>query len=162
MVNMAEPVMLPVALTKPAVKILPPCTLPATVTKLAVLSNVNPAEAPNISPVSLNCTCVLEPAASTLPVMLPMILPIKYGAVTLPVDEILPLLMILPDVTVPDTLKLVNTPTEVILACALPVTVAAVLAVAAEPAVVANAALATVPVTLAPVMLLSWLPSPVK
>ena len=50
----------------------------------------------------------------------------------------------------PLALRLVNTPTEVMLACAFDVTVPAVAAEVALAAEVANVALATVPVTLAP------------
>jgi hypothetical protein len=60
-------------------------------------------------------------------------LPIKYALVILPL-----------------TLSELNVPTLVILGCAFVVTVPAVVAVAAVPADVANVALATVPVTLAP------------
>ena len=60
-------------------------TLPDTVTRLDALSNVNPADPAKISP-SLNCTWVLAPPASTLPVMLPT----KLVAVILPVTDRLP------------------------------------------------------------------------
>ena len=62
----------------------------------------------------------------------------------------------------PLALSEVNTPTEVILACALPVTVAAVLAEVAVFAVLAKVAKATVPLTLAPVMFDSADPLPMK
>ena len=66
---LAAVAMLPVAVIAPAVTKLPPFTLPATVNKFAVLSNVKPALAPRMSPVSANCTQVFEPAASMLPLM---------------------------------------------------------------------------------------------
>ena len=62
---------LPVAEIKPPVSKLPPVMLPELIRALDALSNVNAALAPNRSP-SLNCTCVLAPAASMLPLMLPM------------------------------------------------------------------------------------------
>ena len=55
-VAILPPSMLPVALTRPPVNTLPPTTLPDTVNKFADLSNVKPALAPKMSPVSLNCT----------------------------------------------------------------------------------------------------------
>ena len=63
----------------------------------------------------------------------------------------------LPLITLPATVKLVNNPTEVILGCALAVTVTAV---QAAPALLAYAALATVPVTLAPLMFVIPAPLP--
>ena len=77
--------------------------------------------------------------------------PYKYAPIILPVVEILPL-----------EVKLVSVPTEVMLGCALVVTVAAVVALVAVPALVAKVALATVPVTLAPVRLVNKLPLPIK
>ena len=78
-------------------------TLPPTVTRFDVLSNVNPDVAPKISPVSLNCTCVLDPAAS----ILPLILPIKFVAVIVPVATTLPAVMLpLKFVFVPITLPI--------------------------------------------------------
>ena len=78
-----------------------------------------------------------------------------------PVIVMLPELM-LPPVMLPVELNAVNIPTLVMLACALPVTVVDVVALVAVPALVAKVALATVPVTLAPVMLDSKLPLPTK
>ena len=66
------------------------------------------------------------------------------------------LAVILTPVIVPLTPSPVNVPTEVMLGCAAVVTVAAV------PALVANVAFATVPVTLAPAIALSPLPLPVN
>ena len=60
----------------------------------------------------------------------------------------------LPPITVlPATSRLVNVPTLVIFGCAFVVTVPAVVAEVAVPAEVANVALATVPLTLPPVIL---------
>ena len=64
---------------------------------------------------------------------------------------------ILPVVDIsPLAVKLVNVPTLVMFGCAFVVTVPAV------PALVANVALATVPVTLLPFKLVNKLPLPVK
>ena len=60
----------------------------------------------------------------------------------------------------PLTVNVDNVPTDVMLACALPVTVPAVVAESAVPAEVAYVALATAPTTLAPVKLLSVEPLP--
>jgi hypothetical protein len=59
--------------------------LPELTRALDALSNVNAALAPNKSP-SLNCTCVLAPAASMLPEILANILLAKI----LPVPETIP------------------------------------------------------------------------
>ena len=91
--------------------------------------------------------------------MLPLTLPKKYGAVILPVDAIVPRLVMLPEIILPLTLKLVSMPTEVMLGCAFVVTVPANVAALAFRAYVA---LATVPVTLPPVMLDKALPLPMK
>ena len=71
--------------------------------------------------------------------------------------DIRPAVVTLPLATLPLTVSAVNVPTDVMLACAAVVTVPAVVADAAE---VANVALATVPVTLAPAMALSPEPLP--
>jgi hypothetical protein len=71
-----------------------------------------------------------------------------------------PAVIKLPPVMLPDTLSALNVPTDVILGCAAVVTVPAVVALVADPAEVAKVALATVPVTLAPVILLSPEPLP--
>ena len=92
------PVMLPLAEIKPVVT-LALLMLPKTVSRLADLSNVKLALAPKMSPVSLNCTSVMLPAAS----MLPEILPIKLLAVILPEAEILPVVKKLPPITLPVT-----------------------------------------------------------
>ena len=63
--------------------------------------------------------------------------------------------------TAPLVLTAVKIPTLVILGCAASVTVAAVVAEPAVPELVANVALATVPVTLAPVILVSNDPLPI-
>ena len=65
----------------------------------------------------------------------------------------------LPALTLPVTLKLVNVPTLVMFGCAFVVTVAAVFEL---PDVNAYVALATVPVTFAPVSCVSPLPLPVN
>ena len=85
--------------------------------------------------------------------------PTKKLPVTLPVADIKPAVNKLPDVLLPLTLRLVNTPTEVMLACAFAVTVPAVVA---DPAVVAYVALATGPVTLPPEIVVNKLPLPTK
>ena len=66
---------------------LAPVTLPVTAKAFELVLNVKPADAPNMLPVVLNCTCVLDPAASTLPVTLPK----KLAAVTLPEALMLPM-----------------------------------------------------------------------
>ena len=77
-----------------------------------------------------------------------------------PVAVINPLVIKLPPATLPNTLKALSVPTLVILGCAFAVTVPAVVALVAVPADVAKVALATVPVTLAPVIALSPDPLP--
>ena len=62
----------------------------------------------------------------------------------------------------PLTAKLVSVPTLVIFGCAFVVTVPAVVALVAEPALVAYVALATVPVTFAPARLVKFAPDPIK
>ena len=66
-------------------------TLLPTVSKFAVLSNVNPLVA-LATPLSLNITCVLAPGEVRLPEMLP----IKLAAYTLPVALIKPVVFTLP------------------------------------------------------------------
>ena len=81
-------------------------------------------------------------------------LPWKNAPVTLPVVLI-----------APEEVTLVNVPTLVMLGCALVVTVPAVVAlvaVVADPALVAKVALATLPVTFAPGMLVSPAPEPIN
>ena len=58
--------------------------LPFAVTAFEVLSNVKPADE-FASPLSLNTTPVLAPGIVMLPEMLPTTLPMKFGAVMLPV-----------------------------------------------------------------------------
>ena len=83
---------------------------------------------------------------------------------TLPLNEPVPLatrfvVPKLPTFAFPETLKVVNVPTLVMLACAFPVTVPAVLALSALTACVA---FATVPVTFAPARLDNPEPLPVN
>ena len=110
---------------------------------------------------------VANVALATVPVTLapvnelnPEPLPLMFAPVMLPVAEIKPPVLTLPPSTFPVTVTLVNVPTLVMLGCAFVVTVAAVVAVVALPADVANVALATVPVTLAPVNELNPEPLP--
>ena len=92
----------------------------------------------------------------------PMILPagMLVKPAPLPMNTlpwILPVALIAPDV-----LMAVKIPTEVMFGCAASVTVAAVVAEPAVPALVAKVALATVPVTLAPVIFESNDPLPIR
>ena len=73
----------------------------------------------------------------------------------LPVALTTPPVLTLPPVALPDTDTEVKVPTLVMLGCAAVVTVPAV------PAVTAEVALATVPVMLAAVIVVSKLPSPI-
>ena len=72
---------------------------------------------------------------------------------TWPVAEITPPVSKLPDVVLPVTVSAVSVPTDVILGCAAVVTV---------PAVVADVALGTVPVTLPPGIDVSPAPDPLN
>ena len=90
-VEKSAPVMLPTAEIRPLTLRLPLVTLPVITTVFEALLKVNAALPAKISP-SLNCTCVLAPPASTLPSMLPM----KKGAVILPVAETMPVVRRLP------------------------------------------------------------------
>ena len=108
-------------------------------------------------PVAFNVPATLTPVPVTinilaLPAALILTLPFAAGILTFefpfantPTK--------LPDVVLPDTVKLVNVPVLVMFGCAAVVTV---------PAVVALVALDTVPVTLAPTNELNPLPLPVK
>ena len=87
---------LPVAVTRPPVFTLPAVTLPVATTALVDLSNVN-AVLPVNNSSSLNCIVVLAPPASMLPTMLP----IKYGAVMLPVATTCPGVFMLPAARLP-------------------------------------------------------------
>ena len=86
----------------------------------------------------------------TLPVGTKLIAPVEVTVIFVPT---MALELILPPVTLPVTDNKVNVPTLVMLACALAVTYCAV---------PADVALATVPVTLAPVKLVNKLPLPIK
>ena len=115
---------MPVADTKPPVIKLATFALPAIVTKLLVLSNVN-AVLELALPPSLNTTPVLEPGITILPEILPTTLPIKLFAVILPVAVRVPLPLVL-NVTLADpfpTIKPVNVPVLVMLGCAAVVNV---------------------------------------
>ena len=141
------PVPLLVAATVVAITF-PPVTLPVTVT----LVNV-PTE------VILGCAAVVTVPAvvaeATVPVTLapgidvrPAPDPLNCDPVTWPAAEINPPVSKLPDVVLPVTVSAVSVPTLVILGCAAVVTVAAVVADA------------TVPVTLAPGILVRPAPDP--
>ena len=85
---------------------LPAVMLPVADTAFDVLSNVNAAEPFRMSP-SLNCMLVLAPPAS----ILPLILPIKFCAVTLPLNTApvpvtLEVALMLPPMTLPTALIL--------------------------------------------------------
>ena len=150
----------PVALIRPPVNILPPVTLPLTLTTVPVtLAALIMVVAIMLLPLTLAALKILPVAViSPLAVRLP---PFTLAAdVTLPAADTAPPVNKLPPVTLPVLLNEVNTPTEVILACALAVTYWAVPAVSALPADTAYVALATVPVTLAPAKLLNKLPLP--
>ena len=88
--------------------------------------------------------------------------PTKFPPVILPVAVIKPAVPKLPTLAFPDTETEVNVPTDVILGCAAVVTVPAVVADPAEPALVAYVALATVPVTLPPGILVNPAALPVN
>ena len=80
---------LDVTLNTPPVVKLPADKLPDAVTTLLVLSNVNAVLVLAV-PASLNTTPVLDPGIVILPEMLPTTLPIKFGAVTLPLTPKVP------------------------------------------------------------------------
>ena len=83
--TLALPVTLKLALfTKPAEFKVPTFAVPAIVTRLLVLLNVNPLLELAL-PASLNTTPVLGPGITMLPEIVPSTLPMKYGAVILPV-----------------------------------------------------------------------------
>ena len=100
-----------------------------------------------LAPVTVPVELISPPVNKLPPVIL-------AALVIVPVADISPPVNKLPPVILPVLLNEVSTPTEVILACELAVTYCTV------PADVAYVALATVPVTLAPVMLVNKLPSP--
>jgi hypothetical protein len=84
--------------------------LPLTVNTLEVLSKVIPALA-FANPLSLNRTCVFDPATDRFPDILPTTLPMKFGAVMLPLDVTVPPVSKLPPVILLTALRVDPTTT---------------------------------------------------
>ena len=139
---------LPVADTMPPVFKLSPVMLPITDRALVALSNVNALLEPAL-PSLLKITSLFEPVTAKLPEILPITLPKKKAAVILPLALIVPLPNTVFEVALP-TVNPVSVPTDVILDCALVVTV---------PAVVAVPALVAEPLKVAVIILALKLPS---
>ena len=95
---------------------------------------------------------IVDTKTPAVPMLPTLALPVELSVVANT-----PAVPMLPILALPDTLKVVNVPVEVIFGCAL---VVIVLAVVALPALVAYVALATVPVTLPPVILVNDEPFP--